>query len=242
MAARLLLLLVVMLVFAALYGCAQASSSAERQEHRAATQEAAKDQQPMKRVKEPTTAEIAPHAPEQSDDHVRRAKKAGVVVRAGNSAVVAQAGEAIVRVGGFKTAKGEGADATAPSGEVTLKIEGSPGTKFSGTCVVGGKGEKKVSGRVPKRFIYEPDGQRLECQIRKQSSNSGQMKVEFSAGGHTNSVQQTSTQGGYLTLRYESHGSTGLVSSSTSVSGNQANSTSQVSVFQSNSTSGSDSH
>jgi hypothetical protein len=241
MAARLLLLLVVMLVFAALYGCAQASSPAERQEHRAATQEAAKDRQPMKRVKEPTTAEIAPHAPEESDDHVRRAKT-GVVVRAGNPAVVARAGEDVVRVGGFKTAKGEGADATAPSGEVTLKIEGSPGTEFSGTCIVGGKEEKKVSGRVPKRFIYELDGQRLECEIRKQSSNSGEMKVEFSTGDHTNSVQQTSTQGGSLTLRYESHGSTGLVSSSTSVSGNQANSTSQVSVLQSNSISGRDSH
>ena len=43
MATRLLLLVMVMLVFAALYGCAQASSPAERQEHRAATQEAAKD-------------------------------------------------------------------------------------------------------------------------------------------------------------------------------------------------------
>jgi len=226
MAARLLLLLVVMLVFAALYGCAQ---------------EGAKDRQPMKRVKEPTMAEIAPHAPEESDDHVRRAKKAGVVVRAGNSAVVARVGEAEVRVGGFKTAKGEGVDATALSGEVTLKIEGSPGTEFSGTCIVGGK-EEKVSGRVPKRFIYEPDGQRLECEISKQSSNSGQMKVEFSAGGNTNSVQQTSTQGGSVTLQYDGHGSSGLVSSSTSVSGNQATSTSQVSVLQSNSISGRDTH
>src|SRR5215210_9485754 len=103
MAARLLLLLVVIiLVFAALYGCAQ---------------EAAKDRQPMKRVKEPTTAESTPHAPEESDDQVRRAKKAGVVVRAGNPAVVARAGEDVVRVGGFKTAKAEGADASAPSGE-----------------------------------------------------------------------------------------------------------------------------
>ena len=226
MAARLLLLLVVMLVFAALYGCAR---------------EAAKDRQPMKRVKEPTTAESAPYAPEESDDLVRRAKKAGVVVRAGNSAVVARAGEAVVRVGGFKTAKGEGADATASSGKVTLKIEGSPGTEFSGTCIIGGKEEKKVSGRVPKRFTYEPDGQRLECEISKQSSNSGQMKVEFSAKDHTNSVQQSSTQGDSVTLRYESHGSTGLLSSSTSVSGNQANSTSQVSVLQSNSNSGRDS-
>jgi hypothetical protein len=242
MAARLLLLLVVMLVFAALYGCAQASSPAARQEHRAAAQEAAKDQQPMKRVKEPTTAEIAPHAPEESDDHVQLAKKAGVVVRAGKPAEVARAGEAVVRVGGLKTAMGEGVDATAPSGEVTLKIEGSPGTEFSGTCVVGGKEERKVSGRVPKRFNYELDGQRLECQIRKQSSNSGHMKVEFSAKAHTNSVQQSSTQGGSITLRYESHGSTGLVTSSTSVSGNQAKSTSQVSVLQSNSISGRDSH
>ena len=227
MAARLLLLLVVMLVFAALYGCAQ---------------EAAKDQQPMKRVKEPTTAEIAPHAPEESDDHVRRAKKAGVVVHAGNTAVVARDGEAVVRVGGLKTAKGEGADATAPSGEVTLKIEGGPGTEFSGTCVIGGKEEKKVSGRVPKRFIYQLEGQPLECEISKQSSNSGQMKVVFSAGDNTNSVQQTSTPGGSITLRYDGHGSTALVSSSTSVSDDQANSTSQVSVLQSNSISGRDSH
>ena len=225
MAARLLLLLVILLVFAALYGC---------------TQEAAKDRQPMTRVKEPTTAGIAPHAPESSDDHVRRAK-AGVVVRAGNSAVVARGGEAVVRVGGFKIAPGEAADATASSGEVTLKLEGSPATEFSGTCIIGSK-EKKVSGRVPKRFIYELDGQPLECEIRKQSSNSGEMKVEFSAGGHTNSVQQISTQGGSLILRYESHGSTALVSSSTSVSGDQANSTSQVSVLQNNAISGRDSH
>jgi hypothetical protein len=225
MAARLLLLLVVILVFAALYGCGQ---------------EAAKDRQPMKRVKEPTTAEIAPHVPEQSGDLVRRAKQAGVLVRAGNSAVVARAGEAVVRVGGLKTPKGEGADANAPSGKVTLKIEGSPGTEFSGTCIIGGK-EKKINGRVPKRFIYELDGQPLECEISKQNSNSGQMKVAFSAGDDTNSVQQTSTQGGSLTLLYDGHGSTALVSSSTSVSGDQANSTSQVSVLQSNSISGRDS-
>jgi hypothetical protein len=226
MAARLLLLVVVMVFFAAPYGCAH---------------DAAKDRQPMKRVKEPTVAGIAPHAPEESDDHVRRAKKAGVVVRAGNSAVVARAGKAVVRVGGFRPAKREGADATAPSGEVTMKIEGSPGTEFSGTCIIGGKEEKKLSGRVPKRFIYDLDGQRLECEIGKQSSNSGQMKVEFSAKAHTNSVQQTSTQGRSLTLRYDGHGSTALVSSSTSVSGDQATSTSQVSVVQSNSTSGRDS-
>jgi uncharacterized Zn-binding protein involved in type VI secretion len=222
MAARLLLLLVVMLIFAALYGCAQ---------------DVANDRQQIKRIKEPTTAVMAPHTPEESDDHVRRTKKAGVVVRSGNPTVVARAGEAVVRVGGFKSAKAEGADATAPSGEVTLKIEGSPATEFSGTCIVGGE-EKKLSGRVPKRFIYELDGQLLECEISKHSANSAEMKVEFSVGDDTNSVQQTSTQGGTLTLRYDGYGSTALVSSSTSVLGDQANSTSQVSVLQSNSNSG----
>jgi hypothetical protein len=227
MAVRLLLLLVVMLVFAALYGCAQ---------------EAAKDRQPMKRVKEPTTAVIAPNVPEESDDHVQRTKKAGVVVSAGNSAVVARAGEAVVRVGGFKSAKAEGAKATASSRKVTLKIEGSPATEFSGMCIVGDE-EKKLSGRVPKRFtIYELDGQPFECEISKHSANSGQMKVEFSAGDDTNSVQQTSIQGGSIALRYDGHGSTTLVTSSTSDSVDQANSTSQASVLQSNSNSGRDSH
>ena len=228
MTARLLMLVVLItLVFAALYGCAK---------------EAANDRQPMKRVKEPTTAEIAVHTPQESHDHLRRAKR-GVVVRAGNSAVVARAGQAVVQVGDLKTAKGEGANSSAPSEEVTLKIEGSPGTEFSGTCIVGDKEEKKISGRVPKRFIYDTHGQRLECQIRKHSSNSAEMKVEFSAGGgETNSVQQSSTQGGSLTLRYESHGNTALVTSSTSVWGDQASSTSQVSVLQSNSIHGRDSH
>jgi len=227
MAVRLLLLLVVMLIFAALYGCAQ---------------EAAKDRQPMKRVKEPTTAESTPHTPEESDDHVQRTKKAGVVVSAGNSAVVARAGQAVVRVGGLKSAKAEGAEATASSGKVTLKIEGSPATEFSGMCIVGGK-EEKLSGRVPKRFtIYELDGKPLECEISKQSANSGEMKVEFSAGDDTNSVQQTSIQGGSIALRYDGHGSTTLVTSSTSDSVDQANSTSQASVLQSNSNSGRDSH
>jgi hypothetical protein len=226
MTARLLMLVVIMLVFAALYGCAQV---------------AANDRQPMKRVKEPTTAEIAVHTPQESDDHLRRAKR-GVVVRAGNSAVVARAGQAVVRVGDFKTAKGEGANSSAPSGEVRLKIEGSPGIEFSGTCIIGGKVEKKISGSVPKRFIYDTHGQRLECQIRKHSSNSAEMKVEFSAGGETNSVQQISTQGGSLILRYDGDGSTGVVTSSTSVWGDQASSTSQVSVLQSNSIHGRDSH
>jgi hypothetical protein len=225
MAARLLLLFVVMLVCAALYGCAQ---------------EAAKDRQPIKRVKEPTTAEIAPHAPEESGDHVRRAKKAGVVVHAGNSEVVARAGEAVVRVGGFKTARVEGADATAPSGKVTLKIEGSPGAEFSGTCSVGDN-ENKINGEVPKTFTYEPDGQRLSCEIRKHNSDSGALKVMFTAGGHTNSVQQTSAEGGAITLRYDSDGGANL-SLTTSGSGGLANSSSHVSVSQSNATSERNSH
>jgi len=165
--------------------------------------------------------------------------KGAVVVRAGEEAV-AQAGtygkHTIARVGGTNVKGEDGTSATAHPAEVVLKIEGSPGTEFSGTCTVGGK-ENKISGRVPESFVYKAEGQWLECEIRKQSSNSGALKVMFTAGDHTNSVQQTSAQGGTITLRYESGGSTDLCSSSTSVSGDQANSSSQVIVSQSSSSS-----
>ena len=91
--------------------------------------------------------------------------------------------------------------------------------------------------RNPKTFTYEPDGQRLTCEIRKHNSDSGTLKVVFSAGGHTNAVQQTSAEGGAITLRYEGNGGANL-SLTTSGSGGQAQSTSQVSVSQSNSCSG----
>src|SRR5215211_390940 len=169
-------------------------------------------------------------------DSGRRAEAGAVVVRAGEEAV-AQAGthgkHTIARVGGTNVKGEDGtSNATAHPAEVMLKIEGSPGTEFSGTCTVGGK-ENKISGRVPESFVYKPDGQRLECEIRKQSSNSGVLTVMFTAGDHTHSVQQTSAQGSTITLRYESGESTDLCSSATSVSGGQANSSSHVSVSQS---------
>ena len=161
---------------------------------------------------------------------------------------VARAGDAIARAGGTRgkhtvarageaRAQGNGTRASAQPGEVTLEIEGRPETEFSGTCTVGDKANK-ISGQVSKTFTYKPDGQRLDCKIRKQNPNSsGTLKVMFTADGHTNSVQQTNSQGGAITLEYDSEGGTNLCLS-TSGSGGQVSSSSHVSVLQSNSCSG----
>ena len=49
---------------------------------------------------------------------------------------------------------------------VTLEMRGDPGTKLYGTCSVGSEG-KSVDGRIPTRYVYEPSGGKLECEIRK---------------------------------------------------------------------------
>jgi hypothetical protein len=171
--------------------------------------------------------------------------RTGAVARAGNAVaraggVVTQAGDTIARAGGANT-KEEGSTGTrAHPTEVTLEIDGSPETELSGTCTIGDKANK-IGGEVPKTFTYEPDGQRLNCHIRMQNPNSGTLKVMFTAGDHTTSVQQSSSQGGAITLQYDGDGG-GNLSLTTSGSGGQANSSSHVSVLQSNSTSGRDSH
>jgi hypothetical protein len=187
------------------------------------------------------------NAPEQTNGQTPKIQFAGNEKRAEVGAV-ARAGDAIARAGGTRgkhtvarageaRAQGNGTRASAQPGEVTLEIEGSPETEFSGTCTLGDKANK-ISGQVPKTFTYKPDGQRLDCKIRKQNPNSsGTLKVMFTADSHTNSVQQTGSQGGAITLEYDSDGGTNLCLS-TSGSGAQAKSSSQISVSQSNSCSG----
>ena len=186
------------------------------------------------------------NAPEQTYRQPLKKQLAGNERQAEVDAV-ARAGDAIARAGGTRgkqavaragetRAQGNGTRTSVQPGEVTLEIEGSPETEFSGTCTVGDKANK-ISGQVPKTFTYKPDGQRLDCKIRKQNPNSGTLKVKFTADGHTNSIQQTSSQGGTITLQYDSDGGTNLCLS-TSGSGTQAKSSSQISVSQSNSCSG----
>ena len=84
---------------------------------------------------------------------------------------------------------------------VSLRLEGDPGTTFSGICNVGGK-ESVLSGRIPKRYAFDPRGQRLSCRIEKRDSGGGNLKVILIAGDTTRSVQQTNTRGSVVNVSY----------------------------------------
>jgi hypothetical protein len=86
---------------------------------------------------------------------------------------------------------------------VVLRLEGDPKTTFSGICTVGGE-ESVLSGRVPKRYAFDPKRQRLSCRIQKQDSAAGNLKVILIAGDTTRSVQQTNARGGVISLSYAS--------------------------------------
>ncbi len=86
--------------------------------------------------------------------------------------------------------------------DVVLRLEGDPKTTFSGICTVGAK-ENVLSGRVPKRYTFDPKGERLSCRIQKQDSGKGRLKVILTANDTTRSVQQTSTRGGVINISYQ---------------------------------------
>lgn len=116
--------------------------------------------------------------------------------------------------------------------EVTLKIEGDPGTEFSGVCSAGDQ-EEDLAGEVPQSFVYElPESQKLDCEIRKSDSDSGTLKVTLTAPGN-NIVQQTNTPGGSINLSFSGSG----VTSSTSSTSSSSNSVVQQSSSSVNSSS-----
>ena len=95
-----------------------------------------------------------------------------------------------------------GAEPDSPG--VVLRLEGDPETTFSGICTVGGK-VSVLNGRVPKRYAFDPKGQKLSCRIQKQDSGKGSLKAILIAGNTTRSVQQTSSRGGVINLSYQSN-------------------------------------
>jgi len=113
--------------------------------------------------------------------------------------------------------------------EVTLSIEGDPGTGFSGTCSVGDE-ENELSGQVPESFGYDLEGQQLECEIRQEGT--GSLKILLTGPGDR-IQQRINNPGGTISLAYSENG----VSSSTSSSG----SSSSVNQVVSNSSGGSSS-
>ncbi len=101
--------------------------------------------------------------------------------------------------------------------EVTLKIEGDPGTTFSGACNIGDR-EDELVGEIPQSFLYElSEGQKLACEIRKSDQDSGSLKVTLTAPGN-NIVQQTNTPGGSINLSLSESGVTSSSSSASSSS------------------------
>jgi hypothetical protein len=113
--------------------------------------------------------------------------------------------------------------------EITLSIEGDPGTEFSGTCTVGEEANE-FSGQVPESFGYDLEGQQLECEIRQEDA--GSLEILLTGPGDR-IEQQINNPGGTISLTYSENG----VSSSTSSSG----SSSSVSQVVSNSSGGSSS-
>ena len=51
-----------------------------------------------------------------------------------------------------------------PPGRSTTCANALRGTSFSGVCSVAGR-EEAVEGRVPKRYVYELDDSKLECEV-----------------------------------------------------------------------------
>jgi len=87
--------------------------------------------------------------------------------------------------------------------EVVLRVEGDSGVTFSGLCKVGEEDTVLGGGPVvPKRYGFDPGGERLSCSIQKQDSSDGDLKVTLLAGDSTHSVQQTNSPDGTINVSY----------------------------------------
>ena len=135
---------------------------------------------------------------------------------------VARAGDAVARAGAGAVARAGDVEARAnddsehPSRKVTLEIRGERGTRFSGTCSIGGE-DRRFGGRVPESYSYELGGKKLECEIRKDGP--GTLEVVLAAGDEVRSVhRQTGAGSGIIRLTYSGDGASGVSSSQSQVS------------------------
>jgi len=170
------------------------------------------------------------------DTKVAAEKASGVAARAGHGAEtradvstggVDQGASSHPKARAQSTATKGSSRGSARETTTTLEIAGDRGTRFSGTCTVGDE-EREIGGRVPERFVYELDGRKLECEIRKQGP--GAMNI-FLDAGDANYVQRADS--GQVTARiaYSGQGFSSSIQSSTS-----SGSTNQTNVSQSSST------
>lgn len=98
---------------------------------------------------------------------------------------------------------------------VTLRIGGGERTEFSGSCTVDGE-EREIGGKAPQTYTYEPE-RKLRCEVS--SRDGGALRVSFSDGEGTNTVQQVGPGPATLDLVYTGDGlSTSMVSGSRTAS------------------------
>ncbi len=138
----------------------------------------------------------------------------GAGARAGDAE--AGMGEAAAQAGGVRITEngpvgaGDSAEGRDGNREVTLTVTGEPGTKFAGSCSVGGD-ERTFNGEAPERYAFEPRDEKLECEVRKEGGSA--LGILFTDGGSVRSEQRTGAGGGTIGFVYSGGG---IVSSQTS--------------------------
>ncbi len=172
-------------------------------------------------------AEATDSAGSEGDGRDKAAARAGEAVvredgagvrageaKAGTGDVGARAGKAKAGPGGAEIAGSSGGGTQGNTEEksgpqkITLEITGDRGTKFSGVCSVGGK-ERTFDGRAPERYAFEPQGKRLECELR--NGGGGPLGIVFTDGASVLSEQRTAGGDSTVSFVYAN----GSVSSST---------------------------
>jgi hypothetical protein len=154
----------------------------------------------------------------------RAGGEGGVVARAGDGAV-ARSGDTVARAEAGAESRASDAAAKAESRaqshigssgdggrvrEATLEIEGDPGAEFSGMCTIGDE-EREISGQVPERFVFEVNGQKLECEIHKKSR--GAMNIVLDVG-EADYAQRTNSRLATVRIVYSGEGYSSSVQSS----------------------------
>lgn len=155
-------------------------------------QAAAVNETEPKNASTTTEAVEAESTPPQESSAEARVRNSNVVassgeaeVRVGNGKVRAGdvvVGDGTVRAGDVVVGDGGAGDDNVRPGRVRLKIGGEPGARFSGTCTLGDE-EREVSGQVPGRFVFEPEGREVECELRNGGPGAGPLEFSVTAGG-----------------------------------------------------------
>ncbi len=154
-------------------------------------------------------------ASERTASEPATGREGGAIARAGDN-VVARAGDgAVARAGDAEARANSGEEVVGKNArgvrEVTLEVGGDDGTRFSGVCSVGGE-EESISGRVPARYDYHPDGEKLECEILKEGG--GALEVVLAAGSNVRSVQRTNAPNSTINFTYSGGGISSSMSGS----------------------------